>query len=126
MVTEDYDPDLPARYFPIVRPLEERLLQTERTGRLDVFDRRTLWGESYDDYLRSAYYNDFIPTPQEARVAVLLAARKTNAEIGAALGISPHTARTHAGHMLQKTGAASRYDVPDTVRPVLSSLSGNG
>lgn len=50
-------------------------------------------------------------TRQEARVALLLAERRTTAEIAAALYISPHTARHHAEHVLGKLGVASRNDV---------------
>jgi DNA-binding CsgD family transcriptional regulator len=50
-------------------------------------------------------------TRQEATVATLLAARQSNAEIAAALGISPHTARTHAERVRHKLGVARRTGV---------------
>jgi DNA-binding CsgD family transcriptional regulator len=50
-------------------------------------------------------------TAQELAVARLMAERRTNEEIGAALGISPHTARTHAERVRRKLGVARRTDV---------------
>ncbi|MEP0545983.1 MAG: helix-turn-helix transcriptional regulator [Rhodothermales bacterium] len=53
-------------------------------------------------------------TPRQAEVALLLAARHSNKEIAAALGISIHTARHHVEHVLSRLDAA-RSDVPDVV-----------
>lgn len=53
----------------------------------------------------------FLLTRKEVRVAQLLAARKSNAEIAAELCISPHTARHHTQAVLGKLGVRSRYDV---------------
>ena len=50
-------------------------------------------------------------TAQETAVARLMAARRSDAEIGAALGISPHTARTHAERVRRKLGVARRTEV---------------
>lgn len=50
-------------------------------------------------------------TPREARVAMLLAARRTNREIAAALGVSEHTARRHTEKVLLKLDVHRRYDV---------------
>lgn len=50
-------------------------------------------------------------TPRERAVASLLAARRTNAEIAAVLGLSRHTARHHTEHVLAKLGVRSRRDV---------------
>jgi DNA-binding CsgD family transcriptional regulator len=50
-------------------------------------------------------------THQEARVALLLAERKSNEEIGRVLGISLHTARHHTEHVLAKLGLHSRSEV---------------
>lgn len=50
-------------------------------------------------------------TRAEVRVAAMLAARKTNAEIAAALFISPHTARRHTERVLRKLGVNSRRAV---------------
>jgi DNA-binding CsgD family transcriptional regulator len=47
-------------------------------------------------------------TAQECQVARHMAARRTDAEIGAALGISPNTARTHAERVRRKLGVARR------------------
>ena len=50
-------------------------------------------------------------TPQEVAVARLMAGRRTDAEIGAVLGISPNTARTHAERVRRKLGVAKRTAV---------------
>lgn len=50
-------------------------------------------------------------TRQEGRVACLLAARRTNAEIAAALSVSVHTARHHVERVMEKLGVSSRRDV---------------
>lgn len=50
-------------------------------------------------------------TEQEARVAILLGQRRTNAEIAARLVISPHTARHHTESVLRKLGLSSRTQV---------------
>ena len=55
-------------------------------------------------------------TPQQARVALLLAERKTNAEIAEALTVSPHTARHHTEAVLAKLGLRDRRDVAALIR----------
>jgi DNA-binding CsgD family transcriptional regulator len=52
-------------------------------------------------------------TAQECAVAELMAARRTDAEIAAALGISPNTARTHAERVRRKLGVARRTEVAE-------------
>lgn len=47
-------------------------------------------------------------TPRERQVAALLAARRTNREIAAALDLSLHTARHHTERVLRKCGVSSR------------------
>ena len=47
-------------------------------------------------------------TPQQARVAQLLAQRLTNREIAQSLAISEHTARRHTECVLEKLGVGSR------------------
>lgn len=47
-------------------------------------------------------------TKRESQVALLLANGRSNGNIAARLGISPHTARHHAQRVLQKVGAPSR------------------
>jgi DNA-binding CsgD family transcriptional regulator len=53
----------------------------------------------------------FSLTPTEARVALLLAQGKSNAEIAQALSISPHTARRHTERVLYKLAVRSRAEV---------------
>jgi DNA-binding CsgD family transcriptional regulator len=55
--------------------------------------------------------NHFNLTPQQARVARMLGARKTNDEIAETLVISPHTARGHTEEVLSKLGVDSRFEV---------------
>jgi len=54
-------------------------------------------------------------TKQEARVALLLAERKTNREVAEALFISPSTARGHTERVLEKLGVATRRAVAETL-----------
>lgn len=60
-------------------------------------------------------------TPQEARVALLLRERRSNAEIAAALSISRHTARHHTERVLAKLGVRSRAAVAGYVNRVAVS-----
>ncbi|NIP61103.1 MAG: hypothetical protein GWM92_21835 [Gemmatimonadetes bacterium] len=64
-------------------------------------------------------------TPRQAEVALLLARRRTNAEIAEALGISPHTARRHTEKVLLKLGISSRRKVRRVIRG-LRDRSGPG
>lgn len=50
-------------------------------------------------------------TPQEARVAMLLAEHRSNRDIADRLGVSVHTARHHTERVLAKLDIHSRYDV---------------
>ena len=50
-------------------------------------------------------------TPQEARVALMLADQRSNRDIADRLGISVHTARHHTERVLSKLEIHSRYDV---------------
>ncbi len=52
-------------------------------------------------------------TPREREVAALLAARRTNAEVAAALGVSAHTARHHVERVMRKLGVRSRRAVSE-------------
>lgn len=54
-------------------------------------------------------------SPRQAEVAILLVARKTNAEIASELGISAHTARRHTEQVLLRLGVRSRRDVRNRV-----------
>lgn len=61
-------------------------------------------------------------TRRQAEVARLLASRKTNEEVAAALGISVHTARRHTEAVLSKLGLRSRRHVARSVaRPASPS-----
>jgi DNA-binding CsgD family transcriptional regulator len=53
----------------------------------------------------------FSLTPQEARVAMLLAEHRSNRDIADRLGVSVHTARHHTERVLAKLDIHSRYDV---------------
>ncbi len=55
-------------------------------------------------------------TAREWDVARLLAARATNREIAAALGLSPHTVRHHGEHVFAKLAVRSRRDVAARLR----------
>ena len=56
-------------------------------------------------------------TPRQAEVAVLLAERRTNREIAAALAISVHTARHHVEAVLERLGVP-RVEVGRAIRPL--------
>lgn len=70
-------------------------------------------GVSHDD-LRGRYRL----TEKEARVALLLAERRSNSEIAAALDISPHTARRHTENVMLKLNVTSRFSVESRLRAV--------
>jgi DNA-binding CsgD family transcriptional regulator len=53
---------------------------------------------------------------REAEVARLVVARKSNKEIGAALGISARTVSTHLSNIFGKVGVSSRGELADAVR----------
>lgn len=55
-------------------------------------------------------------TAREIEIAGLVAVRKSNKEIGAALGISARTVGTHLANIYQKVGADSRGALTDLVR----------
>lgn len=57
-------------------------------------------------------------TRQEMRVAILLAQRRSNAEIAETLRISPHTARRHTENVMLKLNVTSRFSVEDALRAV--------
>lgn len=54
-------------------------------------------------------------TPTEARVALMLAERKTNREIAAALVVTQHTARRHTEKVLLRLGIRRRTSVRDAI-----------
>ena len=60
---------------------------------------------------KEALMDRFDLTPQQARVALLLAHRMRNSEIAEALCISPHTARHHTEDVLRKLDIHSRTKV---------------
>lgn len=55
-------------------------------------------------------------TSRESEIARMVALRKSNKEIGAALGISSRTVSTHLSNIYEKLGVSSRQDVADVVR----------
>jgi DNA-binding CsgD family transcriptional regulator len=55
-------------------------------------------------------------TGRETEIVRLVAARKSNKEIGAALDISPRTASTHLSHIFEKLGVGSRGELADLAR----------
>ncbi|HET9425604.1 MAG TPA: helix-turn-helix transcriptional regulator, partial [Gemmatimonadaceae bacterium] len=59
----------------------------------------------------AALMSRFGLTPQEARVAALLADHRSNRDIADRLGVSTHTARHHTERVLAKLHVHSRYDV---------------
>ncbi|MDX1419139.1 MAG: helix-turn-helix transcriptional regulator [Rubricoccaceae bacterium] len=59
-------------------------------------------------------------TAQQARVALLLAARRSTQEIAEALSISPHTVRRHVEQVLDRLGVARRTEVEAAVRQALA------
>jgi DNA-binding CsgD family transcriptional regulator len=65
----------------------------------------------------------FLLTCQEARVALLLARRRSNNEIARELGVSPHTARHHTEHILSKLGVHSRIQVAAVVGAAVPTAS---
>ena len=62
-------------------------------------------------------------TPREAEVALLLARGKSDKAVARALGISWHTARTHARNLFAKLGISSRAEI---ALALLRSSSGDG
>lgn len=59
------------------------------------------------------YEGPFGMTVQEQRVAALLAGGLTNREIGAQLGISAGTVKTHVANAVAKLGAHDRYEAAE-------------
>jgi DNA-binding CsgD family transcriptional regulator len=55
-------------------------------------------------------------TDREAEIARMVAARKSNKEIGRALGISARTVSTHLSNIFRKVGASSRGELADIAR----------
>ena len=55
-------------------------------------------------------------TGRETEIVRLVAARKSNKEIGKALEISPRTASTHLSHIFEKLGVGSRGELADLAR----------
>ena len=65
-------------------------------------------------------------TAREWEIALLLAARATNAEIAKLLGISSHTARHHTQHILEKFAVRSRARMRDRILAALTRARANG
>ena len=65
-------------------------------------------------------------TEREIAVLRMVAGGSTNAEIGAALGISPHTARTHVQNMMAKLGVRTRLGAGAVAREAGLTSGGTG
>ena len=65
-------------------------------------------------------------TERELVVLRMVAVGSTNAEIGAALGISPHTARTHVQNMMAKLGVRTRLGAGAVARKAGLTSGGAG
>jgi DNA-binding CsgD family transcriptional regulator len=63
-------------------------------------------------------------TRREAEVALLLADRLSNQELGRRLGVTVHTARRHTEQVLLKLGLSSRMHVRRVLARVMDELSG--
>jgi DNA-binding CsgD family transcriptional regulator len=68
---------------------------------------------------KQALIEQFDLTPQQARVALLLAQRMRNAEIAEILYISPHTARHHTEDVFRNLGIHSRTEVHAAITPAV-------
>ncbi len=60
-------------------------------------------------------------TGREMEIIQLVVARRSNKEIGTALGISPRTVSTHLSNIFEKMGVASRGELADLAREQLIS-----
>jgi DNA-binding CsgD family transcriptional regulator len=58
-------------------------------------------------------------TGREVEIIQLVIARRSNKEIGVALGISPRTVSTHLSNIFEKMGVASRGELADVAREQL-------
>ncbi|MFL5560380.1 MAG: AAA family ATPase [Gemmatimonadaceae bacterium] len=58
-------------------------------------------------------------TGREVEIIQLVVARRSNKEIGVALGISPRTVSTHLSNIFEKMGVASRGELADLAREQL-------
>jgi DNA-binding NarL/FixJ family response regulator len=66
----------------------------------------------FEEILASARVREDLPlTPQQRRVAALVATGASNAEIAAALGISEHTVKVHLSSILGKLGLENRQQL---------------
>ncbi|MBC8069179.1 MAG: response regulator transcription factor, partial [Deltaproteobacteria bacterium] len=55
-------------------------------------------------------------TGRELEIVRLVASRKSNKEIGTALGISPRTVSTHLSNIFEKMSVTSRAELADVAR----------
>jgi DNA-binding CsgD family transcriptional regulator len=65
-------------------------------------------------------------TERETDIARLVAARKSNKEIAAALGISARTVTTHVANIFGKLGVSSRGELADRIRVGVGGSGGGG
>ena len=71
--------------------------------------------QATDEPTTDAVARRFGLTRRQAAVALLLARRRSNAEIAKTLAVSPHTARHHTERVLEKLGVSSRNRVAEVV-----------
>lgn len=64
-----------------------------------------------DNLSENSLRERFRLTRKEAHVALLLAQRRSNAEIAESMRISPHTARRHTENVMLKLNVTSRFSV---------------
>jgi DNA-binding CsgD family transcriptional regulator len=81
----------------------------------------SLRGETLD---KERVREHFRLTEREVEVALLLADRRSNAEVARALGISVHTARHHVERVLLKLGGCKRRDVQRILRTAIDARAG--
>ena len=77
-----------------------------------------------DPEIRTRLYEHFRLTPTQIRVALLLADRRTNLEIAAALSIAPNTARRHTEAVFVRLGVNRRLEVMGRLAEFFDSSRG--
>jgi DNA-binding CsgD family transcriptional regulator len=99
-------PEELARLKQLVLPYVERLKQRRLTRDQRRFIE--LIEESIDPHLPRLSANDFLLSPNEARVAQLVKAGKTNQQIAKMMNLSKSTVLTHRHHVRVKLGLRNK------------------